>query len=212
MNQDMISRSALLQFIREQGEAQGAAYDWTLMMEDVASFPAVRPRLLTAEDFGPDICDQDGFRPAWMEYSPQGAERMNMICMAQGMEPEDSLLVGWEVIDRDELDYGRPYGRYWTGKPSEELRAATPWESRNGMSLNELLALRDKMLTTLDLADVRAYFDAANIPIPSSQEVLMRSLHKGRCHWLGCPPELRAESLAWLDAHNSSPNIDPDKP
>ena len=202
---DLIDRKALADFIREQGEAQGDAYDWTLMLEDLETFPeAETPRLMKLTDFADrtDV-DPDGFLPAWAELSEknrkEAAER-------NGINAYD-INDGWELINISDIGYDGV--RYWTGRPCEELKAATPWTPEK-LTFDELIRLRNKMLLTMDRDIAFAYFDAAGIEWPENVELLTRSLHTSRVHWTGCPEDLRQESEKWLAEHPAGGAVDPE--
>ena len=200
MRNDLISRKALMDFVREQGEQQGSAYDWTLMLEDLADFPAEEPRLVKPGDFvgNPDM-DADGLLPVWIEYSPEGRREVSKAIDC----PEDELFDGW---DNARLDYMAKddTSRKWTGRPSEELRARTPWTDER-LSFAQLVTLRDTALTTLNAWDIQAYFQEADIPLPEDSLELFVLLHRARLAWPECPPKLRAESLAWLQEREELP-------
>lgn len=200
MRNDLISRKALMAFIREQGEQQGGAYDWTLMLEDLAEFPSEEPRLVRPGDFveNPDM-DQDGQLPVWLEYSAEGRDEISRKLDIPAGELND----GWDTAGLEQLaDDG--ICRAWTGKPAEELRARTPWTDER-MSFAQLVTLRDKALTTLSAWDIQAYFQEADIPLPEDSLELFVLLHRARLAWPECPPKLRAESVAWLQEREELP-------
>lgn len=200
MMNDLISRKALMDFVREQGEKQGDAYDWTLMLEDLAEFPGAEARLVRPADFveNPDM-DQEGLLPVWIEYSPEGRRTVSKAIDC----PEDELFDGWDTARLDYLAEDDT-SRKWTGRPSEELRARTPWTDER-MSFAQLVNLRDRALTTLSMEDIRAYFAEADIPLPEDRCLLYVHLHRARLAWPECPPKLRAESLAWLQEREELP-------
>ena len=86
--------------------------DFNELLRDTAAMLSEQPRLLTEEDFLTDMADSGGAIPCWKE--PVASTRRE----------------GWAVIV-----YGKWYNdrksmlaRYWTGKPTEEQKAGTPWE------------------------------------------------------------------------------------
>lgn len=68
-------------------------------------------RLLTDEDFAPDnpVLGCYGYRPAWCEYRDPN----------RGGE--------WFIVCNFDVLLTRKDNRYWTAKPTEEQRRATPW-------------------------------------------------------------------------------------
>ena len=90
----------------------------TETLEDaIALLKAQEPRVMTAEDFenNPDV-DHDGFLPAWIEYRRDG----DWDEYWEGQPDE------WGVCKADRIVYESM--RYWTSRPTDEQREATPWE------------------------------------------------------------------------------------
>jgi hypothetical protein len=73
--------------------------------------------------------------------------------------------------------------------------------------ITQLLIDRDAVLTSGDEVAIRAYYKKYGIVAPADPVVFWGAFHKARCEWRGCPPDLRAESAAWLAAHGMRAGI-----
>lgn len=80
---------------------------------------AQEPRLITVKDFenNPNV-DHDGFLPAWIEYRRDG----DWDEYWEGQPDE------WGVCKEDRIVYESM--RYWTSRPTDEMRRETPWEMK----------------------------------------------------------------------------------
>ena len=81
-----------------------------LHAEILAMMEAEEPRLLTEADFQTDMADAGGAIPCWKE-SKSPTRRS-----------------GWAVIVYGKWLADKATARYWTGKPTDTQRKATPWQ------------------------------------------------------------------------------------
>lgn len=80
-----------------------------IVREAVQMEPETDERLLTTGDFGSDLADDAGAVPCWKE-SRKPTRRS-----------------GWAVIVYGKWLADRGTARYWTKRPTEAQKAATPW-------------------------------------------------------------------------------------
>jgi hypothetical protein len=65
--------------------------------------------------------------------------------------------------------------------------------------IDEAVRLRNRAYMAMDLAFFRAAIIDGDYPGPSSDTVLMASIHKARYECTGIPDKYRHESRAWLE-------------
>ena len=73
------------------------------------------------------------------------------------------------------------------------------------MDFQQFLRERNTALLSLDRTRLEAYMRHYNVTIPDDDEVFWRGVHKARTAVPTFPEWVRAESRAWLRAHNSAP-------
>lgn len=75
------------------------------------------------------------------------------------------------------------------------------------MDMKNFVQERDAALLSLDEKRIKTYCRAWGVPIPNSNEVFWRAVHKAVCNITSASTEQRRRSAQWLVAHGSTPEI-----
>ena len=110
--------------LQESGWDANAAYDQELMIqvvtEAIALLKAQEPHIVTIADYknNPNV-DKDGNLAVWRE-----SRHFNGIAYHED---------GWIVLNRDRVEgwFNSEVIRFWTSRPTDEQREATPWDTQS---------------------------------------------------------------------------------
>ena len=75
------------------------------------------------------------------------------------------------------------------------------------MDMKNFIQERDAALLSLDEERIKTYCQAWGVPIPDSNEVFWRAVHKAICNITSASTEQRRRSAQWLAEHGSTPEI-----
>ena len=78
---------------------------------------------------------------------------------------------------------------------------------RVSMDMKNFVQERDAALLSLDEKRIKTYCQAWGVPIPNSNEVFWRAVHKAVCNITSASTEQRRRSAQWLVEHGSTPEI-----